>query len=163
MIRSVGIVALNVFRESVPDAFSRRAALNSRRSPVKRPVISMTGFLSLPNALIGKTSMMASTVQAATGAVGADLSFGFGEHALRVHEVLKPAAEADIQVAVPAGAQGISIQPTSGSGELQCSISATGDQSQGPCTITVTASAGGQQITEIVKVSVDQEYQIEFY
>ncbi len=61
--------SMNVRRGSIPLAPSRLRALNSGRSPVNTGVTSTTGRLSLPNAWIGSTAMIASSDAAFTASL----------------------------------------------------------------------------------------------
>lgn len=65
------------------------------------------------------------------------------------------APEAAIQIMVPTTPAGISITPTTGQGELRCSISiAAQPTASAPITISVIASSNGVQTTATVTVSV---------
>jgi hypothetical protein len=74
-----------------------------------------------------------------------------------------PAPEAGITLTLPAGNEGLSIQPASGTGSVETSIALVSQVSKSPVSITVTASAGKSSVSAQVTVEIPAEYLMEFF
>ncbi|HIH27657.1 MAG TPA: hypothetical protein HA256_06765 [Methanoregulaceae archaeon] len=74
-----------------------------------------------------------------------------------------PAPEATITLKVPAGNEGLSIQPASGTGSVEASVALVSQVSKSPVMITVTATAGKSSVSAQVTVEIPAEYLMEFF
>ncbi|HPA07893.1 MAG: hypothetical protein KA094_01430 [Methanoregulaceae archaeon] len=74
-----------------------------------------------------------------------------------------PAPEAAITLTVPAGNEGLSVQPASGTGSVEASVALVSQVAKSPVLITVTASAGKSSVSAQVTVEIPAEYLMEFF
>ena len=74
-----------------------------------------------------------------------------------------PAPEAAITLTVPAGNEGLSVQPASGTGSVEASVALVSQVAKSPVLITVTATAGKSSVTAQVTVEIPAEYLMEFF
>lgn len=74
-----------------------------------------------------------------------------------------PAPEAAITLTLPAGNEGLSIQPASGTGSVETSVALVSQVAKSPVMITVTASAGKSSVSAQVTVEIPAEYLMEFF
>jgi len=74
-----------------------------------------------------------------------------------------PAPEAAISLTIPAGSEGLSVQPASGTGSMETSIALVSQVAKSPVPITVTATAGKSSVTAQVTVEIPAEYLMEFF
>jgi len=74
-----------------------------------------------------------------------------------------PAPEASITLTVPAGNEGLSVQPASGTGSVEAGIALVSQVAKSPVLITVTASAGKSSVSAQVTVEIPAEYLMEFF
>jgi hypothetical protein len=74
-----------------------------------------------------------------------------------------PAPEAAITLTIPPEDRGLSVQPPSGQGTVEASVSLVSQVSRNPVTITVTASAGKSSISSTVTVEIPADYVMEFF
>jgi hypothetical protein len=74
-----------------------------------------------------------------------------------------PAPEAGITLTVPAGNEGLLVQPVSGNGSVETSVALVSQIAKSPVLITVTASAGKSSVSAQVTVEIPAEYLMEFF
>jgi hypothetical protein len=74
-----------------------------------------------------------------------------------------PAPEAAIALSVPAGNEGLSVRPASGTGSVEAVVALTSAVSTSPVVITVTASVGKSAESAPVTVEIPAEYLMEFF
>lgn len=125
------------------------------------PSLAEKGALD-PNRTIGYILQVSRSQFALQPKVAASLTVSVWQVAAT--GAVSPASGASIGLTVPGGVAGLQVQPTSGSGEIQCSILWSGEMPAPASTsMSVQASAGGTQhsrtvVLEMASATIEHEF-----